>query len=290
MLHRKTTKPPAYQDFLDDLARGGTYGVFIDDTGSPGMPVTPPNFRPERKTWVAVIVPPTVMPEILHEFKGAIEELQQQFGVDEFHFADIHSGRRQFKSVDIKTRLALFEFMASVITTNNIPVLVQTFDSETLAYTRSRAPFDTLDPHPIFDFTRTADAALFFLLARVKWFMQQTPTYPEIKARVFIDEGFKKSGMAIKLPTFEKEFSDGLICFGQSSEIVPIQLADFAAFLLNRAQLIGGREQRKPHDNRIAQIASIIANNYVNLDKRMVSPDQTGPLVSLADTRPYGPP
>ena len=289
MRPKKTSKPPSHQDFLEDLARGNTYGVFIDDTGSPGLPHTPPNLHPERRTWVAVIVPPTVMPEILHQFKGVIEELRQQFGADEFHFADIYNRRRQFKGVDLKKRLAIFEFMAFVLSANGIPILVQTFDPETLTYTRSRAPSDTLGAIPFFDITRTQDAALFFLLLRVKRFMQRTRTYPQIKARVFIDEGFKNSGIAIRLPTFEKEFAEGLICFAQSSTIIPIQLADFAAFLLNRTQLIGGRERRSPLDIRIAQIASEIAANYVNLDKKMAFADQEGPLISLRDTRPYGP-
>ena len=287
---RKTTTPPGYQYYFDDLARGAAYGVFIDDTGSPGLTDTPPNLHPERKTWVAVIVPPAVMPEILLQFKGVIEELQQQYGANEFHFADIYGGRRQFKGVDLQKRLALFEFMAFVFSTNGIPILVQTFDRETLAYFHSRAPSDIPDANTFFDFTRPQAAALFFLLVRVKWFMQQTPTYPLVKASVFIDEGFKKSGIAIKLPTFEKEFADGLVCFAQSSSIVPIQLADFAAFLLNRTQLTGGREQRSSLDNRIAQIASTIAANYVNLDKKIVFPDEKGPAITLADTRPYGPP
>ena len=290
MPHKTIAKPPRYQDHLDELAQGAAYGVFIDDTGSPGLADTPPNLHPERKTWVAVIVPPDVMPEILYQLKGVIQELKQQFDTDEFHFADIYNGRRHFKGIDLQKRLAIFEFMAFVFSANSIPILVQTFDPETLAHFRSRTPSDVPEGIPPFDLTKPEDAALFCLLAQVKSFMKKTPTYPGTRARVFIDEGFKNAGIAIKLRTFENEFADGLICFAQSSSIFPIQLADFAAFLLNRTQLIGGREQRSPLDNRIAQIASTIAVNYVNLNKKMVFPDHTGPVISLADTRPYGPP
>jgi len=83
-----------------------------------------------------------------------------------------------------------------------------------------------------FDFTRPEDSALFFLLIRLKWFMQETTGYPTVKARVFIDEGYKKNGVAIQIPTFESAFADGLVCFASSSCILPIQLADFAAFAL----------------------------------------------------------
>jgi len=34
---------------------------------------------------------------------------------------------------------------------------------------------------PPFDFNRHEDTALFFLMIRLKWFMQETQTYPEIK-------------------------------------------------------------------------------------------------------------
>ena len=289
MQTKNTSKPLSYLDFLEDLSSGNTCGVFIDDTGSPGLKDTPPNLHPERKTWVAVIVPPSVMPEVLHQFKGVIEELHAQFGVDEFQFADIYNGRNQFKSVEIKARLALFEFMAIVFSDYGLPILVQTFDPETLAHTRSRVPFDAVDTGPFFDLARTQDAALFFLLLQVQSFMRGMPKYPEIKARVFIDEGFKNSGIALKLPWFVKEFADGLICFATSSSIIPIQLADFAAFLLNRMQLIGGRERRSLIDLRLAQISSVIAPHYVNLDKKFVFPKQQGSFISLAEARPFGP-
>jgi hypothetical protein len=48
---------------------------------------------------------------------------------------------------------------------------------------------------------------------------------------------FKKSGAAIKIPHFERQFADGLVCFARSDAIQPIQLADFAAFALNRHQV-----------------------------------------------------
>jgi hypothetical protein len=97
--------------------------------------------------------------------------------------------------------------------------------------------------------------------------MEQTRTHSSLKARVFIDEGYKNNGIALKIPTFETVFCDGLICFGQSASILPIQLADFAAFALNRTQLIGGREKRSNLDNRFLEILSPIAFNYVNIEQ-----------------------
>ncbi len=270
---------PAFQDYIDELALGRTYGVFVDDTGSPGLANTPSNLHPERKTWVAVIVPPDVMPEVLDCLPQAVQELGKLVGADEFHFADIYAARGQFKGVDLQIRLALFEFMAYIFTTYRFPIIVQTFDPESLADVRARIGAGLPDQCPPFDFNRQEDSALFFLMLRLKWFMQLTPTYPDIKARVFIDEGYKRNGIDLKLPTFESVFLDGLISFARSSEVLPIQLADFAAFALNRVQLIGGKPKRGSLDNRLLQILSGIACNYQNIEQRSIDLGRNGPLI-----------
>jgi hypothetical protein len=281
-----------YQDFLDELAAGRAYGVFVDDTGAPGLSDTPANFHPERKSWVAVIVPPYQMPEVLEQLPGALQELERLTGAREFHFADIYAGRREFKGIDLQVRLALFEFMAHIFSVYQFPIIVQTFDPETLSYLHSRSEGKLPDRLPPFDFTKPEDTALFFLLIRVKWFMEQTPEYPKVKARVFIDEGWKRNGVAIRIPTFEDVFGDGLVCFCQSSSILPIQLADFAAFALNRTQLIGGRNKRSSLDIHLLKILSKVVYNYVNIEKKIVPLAEIieeGPIITLADTRPHGP-
>ncbi len=278
-----------YQDFLDELAAGQAYGIFVDDTAAPGLSETPPNFHPERKSWVAVIVPPHQMPEVLEQFPLALEELKRLTGAEEFHFADIYAGRKEFKGLDLRVRLALFEFMAHIFSEYQFPIIIQTFDPETLSDIRSRSGDQLPDRIPPFDFTKVEDAALFFLLIRLKWFIEETRKYPIVKARVFVDEGWKSDGVAIKIPTFESVFSDGLVCFCKSSSILPIQLADFAAFALNRIQLVGGRDKRNSLDLRLLQILSKVAFNYVNIEKRIVPLTEEGPIITLADTRPHGP-
>src|SRR5262249_46662510 len=81
------------------------------------------------------------------------------------------------------------------------------------------------------------DLALFFLLLRIKWYLEKEYAGGR-QARVFVDEGFKKNGVAIRMPRFARQFADGLVCFARSDTILPIQLADFAAFALNRNQIL----------------------------------------------------
>ena len=105
---------PRYQDYLNELAAGQTYGIFVDDTGSPGLKDTPPNCDRKRKSWVAVVVPPEIMPEVCEQFPLALEELKKQTGATEFHFTEIYGGRKQFKDVDFDVRFALIEFSAAI--------------------------------------------------------------------------------------------------------------------------------------------------------------------------------
>ncbi len=256
-----------YQDFLDELARGTQYGVFIDDTGSPGLDTGHLDLHPERASWVAVIVPPVQMPEVLRQFPGALEELEKLTGAKEFHFAEIYAGRREYRNVDPGIRLAFFRLMAKLFAVYGFPVIVQTFDPKTLAIFRDRAPSPDLVAG--FDFRKPKDAALFLLLVRVKSYLEQQQ--PRRVARVFIDEGYKKNGKAIQLPSFAEVFADGLLCFAKSSAIHPIQLADFAAFSMNRTQLLIGRAELSEIDRSLLEILSPIAVNFINIEKNTLS-------------------
>lgn len=280
---------PLFQDYFNEMSQGEVFGIFIDDTGSPGITDAPLNFHPERKTWVAVIVPPSQIAEVMQQMPQALDELRHLVGADEFHFTEIYSGKKQFKNIDLQVRLGLFEFMAYIFSAYGFPVIVQTFDPETLEDVRLRSGSQFPDSISPFNFSKCEDLALFILLLRLKWYIKETETYPSTKARVFIDEGFKNNGIAIRIPTFDDVFADGQICFAKSSSIYPIQLADFAAFSLNRVQLLGGREHRSPLDTRLLEILSPVAFNYINIEQKIIPVDKHGPLFTLADTRPNGP-
>ena len=56
-------------------------------------------------------------------------------------------------------------------------------------------------------------------------------------------------------------------------------LADFAAFALNRSQLIGGKAKRSWLDNRVLEILSPIVWNYQNIEKRVVALSAEGSII-----------
>jgi len=214
------------------------------------------------------------MPEVLREFLGALEELYEQIGAKEFHFADIYAGKGDFKGIDLQIRLSLFEFMAHIFRLYKFPIFVQTFDPNTLQNILSRGEFPKRVG--LFDLTKQEDAALLFLLIRIKWYIERHRIDPNTGAHVFVDEGYKPDGIAIRVPAFRSVFEQGLICFARSSSIYPIQLADFASFALNRTQLIIGKKKLSSLDKRLLEILSAIAWNYQNIEKRVIWFDEIG--------------
>lgn len=258
-------RQPTYQDFVDEQRHGKIHGVFIDETGSPGLKNTPTNLHPDRKTWVAVIVPKTQIAEVWQQFPGALAELNKLYAVNEFHFSDIYMGRKAFKGVPFKERLALFKFMAEIFSTYNFPVFVQTLDPNSIKDVRCREELPkSFGP---FNFEKPEDLGLYFLLFRVKEHLKTTYKQGEHVARVFIDEGNKKNGAGLCMPWFNEFFADGLILFSRSDVILPIQLADFAAYCLNRTQLIIGREEITDEDFQLLQAIEPMVSNFKNIQK-----------------------
>ena len=151
-----------HADFLSELRRGRYHGVFIDDTGSPGLPTGSTHLHPERKSFVAVVISAADIGEVLREMPGAIEELTLACGAAEFHFADIYNGRRQFKHVELNLRLAFFRFMSHMFQVYKFPIIVQTFDSGALqdVHRRANLPVKRIGP---FNLQKQEDLALFFL-------------------------------------------------------------------------------------------------------------------------------
>jgi hypothetical protein len=69
------------------------------------------------------------------------------------------------------------------------------------------------------------------------------------------------------MPTFKDCFADELVCFARSDTVFPIQMADFAAFCLNRTQLILAKPELSDLDRHVLEILSPMAWNYVNLPR-----------------------
>ncbi len=127
---------------------------------------------------------------------------------------------------------------------------------------------------------RHEDAALWFLLVRVRDHLLAKRTSNDQRAMVFLDEGLKKSGTCVEVDVFDDVFLDGHLLFASSATLPLLQLADFAAFCLNRVQLIV-RKNEKRSDFEIAFLRMLepLTELFKNCTLRLGWPDQAGPMV-----------
>jgi hypothetical protein len=245
-----------------ELRSGRHYGVFIDDTGSPGL-ITP-GLNEQRKSWVAVIVPPHQIVEVMDQLPNALSFLQELGLKDpELHFTDIWGGRGEYQKLDLQQRLGIFRFMAYIFTTYRFPVLVQTFDPDNAADALNRANWpNSFGP---LKFSNHEDLALIFALLRVRLHLKSLEG-GGATACVVVDEGRLPNGKPIILSGLAPTFCAGAILFANSRLVYPLQLADFAAFVMNRWQLLRVKVSLTEHDKTLLDIISPIAECFVNID------------------------
>lgn len=272
---------------ISELTAGQCGAFFIDDTGSPGLADTPAHLHRQRKSWVAVYVDEDQIREVMDQFPGALAELEERVGAKEFHSIDIFQGKKAFEGVPFEVRMLYFEFMVDIFRLYRFPILMQTFHPDSELVQLSRAAF----PNGVgpFDMGNHEDVALLLLIFRAKWMLQRENGKP--RARLFLDEGRFKAGSAIKIPRLDPPFVRGEIISAASCVLHPLQLADFAAFAMNRTQLLLGRLTLNERDKHLLTILSGLQDNYRNITFIQGQVDQWPPLsqdalVALLNSKP----
>jgi hypothetical protein len=252
---------------IETVAASGRACVLIDDGGTPGQQAGSAYLHPSRKTWVAVLTTPAQIQEISRQMPPALDELKLQTGAGEFHFAEIYGGKGDFDGKPLNLRLALFGFMQHIFATYMFPVIVQTLSAENLAEMSQRESGCDLfrGKVGVFDMTNPADAALFLLLCRVKWFLAENRSEFALPAYVVLDEGFRPAGRAIQVGNLGAMFHDKSIYTARSSEFCPVQLADFAVFCISRTQWLMTKQRRSLADDAFLRIIARVRLNTINL-------------------------
>ncbi len=248
----------------EDLGSGRYTGVFIDDTGSPGAREVPEYLHPNRSTWVAVIIQPEHLPEMMLRYRQLfLSGLKFFYGADEFHSTDVFSGTGPFKGVDFERRLNLLWAMAGFLKKYDAQILTENLDPDIVNTIRADVP--SLPPRlGPFDLTTAKGMALLSLLNRVSKHLKKHRQTDDSRAYVIVDSGILRHGMAV--PSFWPQvFSRDKVFFSDSRGIYILQLADFAAFSLNRIHLSAGRHEIKPADAALLEVFSWISSCYRDL-------------------------
>jgi hypothetical protein len=259
-----------YQDMVNDFISGTHYGVFIDDTGSPGG-CSYKLLPKDRKTWVAVVIPPSQITETYIRFSSLLSDLKKRFGITEFHFTDIFGGSREFRKINWENRLGIINTIARAFENYGYPIINQSLEPSQLPEWKKK--LNLPDKLSIFDFNRLEDTALFILFVKLRVHIRKQQGDEKGAAHVFVDEGWKKNGIGIiSDEIFGPEFDQNKVCFGSSKNIVLLQLADFAAYVLNRIQIANSKENVTKKELHFLQVVEPMVHLYsdIALKKRII--------------------
>jgi hypothetical protein len=240
--------------------------IAIDDTGSPGKSTRSRFLHPDRKTFVAMLFTPAQREAAEAELPECLEYVREFCPIQEFHFVELYNRTGNFRGLtDAHAKAILFAF-CEIFSTYRPPVLVQTCDPDFF-----RKNGMSIRGAPKLDGLRVADHkqfALLFLLMRCKWYLEKHPVEFPRPIDVVIDEGVYKAGHRQPTHVLKDIASDGVLTFTNSKTAPVLQLADFAAFALNRMQLLSVKgKDRTAFDNEVLEVFGRANINYVNIEK-----------------------
>jgi hypothetical protein len=223
------------------------------------------HLEPQRKTWAAVLLTPENMREVYQQMPRALAEFNRMTGADEFHFAEILSGKRM-REVPLELRLNIFNFMAQIFEEYQFPILVQTIGPAFM--TDHQKLLNSQEKMGPFSMRKASDIGLMLLVQRIRHYIWQNKETFYKPAFAIADEGDRfKSGTILPLG----EFADFAVCkaifFAPSNRVMYLQLADFAAFAVNRVQWILANDCRSDIDEALLAILNGDRLNVVNLPK-----------------------
>jgi hypothetical protein len=195
-------------------------------------------------------------------------KLNQSTGATEFHFSDIYQGINQFKNVSLQNRLAIFRDIVSFLTeTINPAIFVQSADNEFLQEVSSQYTLPNF-PSPL-SMDRPRNFCFVILLCRIMDYIENTRSGTE-QAIVCCDQGILQSGYYLRFPMKPGLIHDNTVYFFDSKEQRGIQLADFAAFVLNRQQLLFKKKKLNSLEKTFLLIVEPLAPLFKNVEPREI--------------------
>lgn len=238
--------------------------VYIDDSGSPGQPPANKFLAPDTKIWVAVILSLEDKKYIDYQIELAKKQFEQGLQFSEFHFTEIYSGKNDFKGVDSKVRLEIFEVFVKIYNSIKPYVLVAGAGIGTLKKSGfSEAYINTKEND--FNFSKPSDYALNTLLLIINEYFIENYKDDIIEVEITIDEGRQNANTTQILTDFVgicKELN-----YKSSIDVYGLQFVDFIAFYINRTQNNYSKNRSK-FDNEFMRI---VGNLQLNSNLKMFS-------------------
>ncbi len=227
----------AFANALAEANSGLRWGVFLDDTGPAGSRTGEPGVPRDLVGIVAVLVPPermALMRAAMHSMK---QTLRAEGGEAEFHAAHIMNGDGPYRSMAVARRIALCTQMGSILRQVDARVVAQAIDGakQGLVATRIRAtpPPKWLREHD------PKHQAFWGALLRTAGFLREEGASAVVQADLGIVSNTETVRTATRL---DDVFVGGMVASADSKEEPGIQLADFAAYFLNRSAVTRWKE------------------------------------------------
>ena len=215
-------------------------GIYVDDSGNPGVDSGSMHLSETRKSWTAVIVPTSAAEELSFVMDTFVRGIADDYGADELHFTEIFSGRGIWKQVKMEGRIEIFRLMSALLSKRvPLPIVHVTTSQE------------TLNDHPQFFEMYRAQPNQFWNLSvphvgflrmciEVANYVREMREYghPDFTnpLPMIADEGLTVAGASIPLPSWEDVIEGPSVSFAKSQDVAGIQIADFAAFTISRTQ------------------------------------------------------
>lgn len=252
-------------------------GIYVDDSGNPGVDSGSLHLSGTRKSWTAVIVPPRAAKDCSFMMDTFLQGIAVEFGANELHFTDVFSGRGVWKKVKIEDRIKIFRLMSSFLSKKvPLPIVHVTTSQETLNdhpefFEKYRAK-----PNQFWNLSVPHLGFLRMCLEVVDYVREMREGgCPDFKnpLPLFADEGLAVAGASIPLPNWDDVIAGPSVNFATSQEVPGIQIADFAAFTISRTQWIAAQKQLgTPVSRSDEEFLSYGAElNIVNLPKVVVA-------------------
>ncbi|MBN1042900.1 hypothetical protein DVW07_12650 [Clostridium botulinum] len=238
--------------------------VFIDDSGSPGQPPANKFIAPDTKIWAAVILNSKDNEYIDDKIEFAIKKFQQKLPFSEFHFTDIYSGRNDFKDVDPKIRLEIFELFVKLYNSIKPYVVVIGAGKGTLKNTGFSESYIHTKENG-FNFSNPSDYSLNTVLLITNEYFAENYKDDNIEVEITIDEGRQKSNTVQTLKDFVGSCKE--VNYKSSIDVYGLQFIDFIAFSINRIQN-NCSKNRSDFDNDFMRI---IGNLQLNSNLKTIS-------------------
>lgn len=238
--------------------------VFVDDSGSQGQRQNIPHLPDDRFSWVGVVIPPRYGGNVFCQMDECLQWMEEKYDARELHFSDILGGKGAWKGVDFEERIQIFRAFSYIISKEKFPII-----NQTLWPGHSKLE-DISNWLPVFAGKDKSDpkfCSLALLLLKILLFLWEQGWK---KAIIVVDEGIQKAGSTLIFENSAPFFKASEVWFASSEMVPPLQLADFAAYSLNRAQVLTGKEKKTNADIEFLLAFESMANCYSDVKVRRV--------------------